>query len=72
MKVKEKVFSFPVADADFVKSVRSRIITRCVAVAKKPEGVAVRDTKDSRKKTLFFTHEEWNAFVAGVKDSEFG
>jgi len=68
----KKKFSFPVADADFRKSVRSRIITWCVAVAITPEGVAVRDTKDRRKKTLFFTHDEWKAFVAGVKDGEFG
>ena len=66
-----KKFSFPVSDGDFKKSVRSRIITWCVAVAVTPEGVAVRDTKDPSKKTLFFTREEWRAFTGGVKDGEF-
>jgi ribosomal protein S26 len=65
-------FSFPVADKNFKKSARSRIITWCVSVAVTPRGVAVRDTKDRRKRTLFFTHNEWKAFVAGVKDGEFG
>ena len=44
---------------------------RCVAVAKKGDVIAVRDTKDAAKTTLSFTHEEWEAFVAGVKNGEF-
>lgn len=68
---KKKVFSFSVNDSSFRKSSYSRIITWCVAVAVTPDGVAVRDTKDHRKKTLFFTHDEWKAFVAGVKKGEF-
>ena len=62
---------FPVKDKDFRKSAQSRIITWCVAVAVTPKGVAVRDTKDPRKKTLFFTKGEWRAFVKGVKNREF-
>ena len=65
-------FRFPVKDGDFRKSSFSRIITWCVAVAVTPKGVAVRDTKDRRKKTLFFTRGEWRAFVKGVKGGEFG
>ena len=66
-----KSFRFPVKDTDFRKSVQSRIITWCVAVAVTPKGVAVRDTKDRRKRTLFFTRDEWRAFVRGVKNGEF-
>jgi len=66
-----KDFMFPVDDSAFKKSSHSRIITFCVAVALKPEGVALRDTKDNTKHTLFFTHGEWKAFVKGVKDGEF-
>jgi hypothetical protein len=62
-----------VEDGDFRKSSRSSSGGQyCVAVAQKPEGVAVRDTKDPKNKTLFFSHEEWNAFTAGVKAGEFG
>ncbi len=49
----------------------SRIITWCVSVAKTSQGVAVRDTKDKTKKTLFFKPDEWRAFVKGVKNGEF-
>jgi len=62
---------FPVKDKEFRKSAKSRIITWCVAVAVTPKGVAVRDTKDRKKKTLFFTNDEWKAFVRGVKGGEF-
>jgi hypothetical protein len=68
----EKPFSFPVADDDFHKSSKSQLTNSCVAVARKSEGVAVRDTKDPEGKTLFFSHEEWNAFTDGVKAGEFG
>jgi hypothetical protein len=43
----------------------------CVAVAIKPEGVAVRNSQDSSKTTVFFSAEEWIAFVKGVKSDEF-
>jgi len=66
-------FRFPVKDEDFMKSSQSTAqpLLWCVAVAVTPRGVAVRDTKDSRKKTLFFTRNEWKAFIKGVKKSEF-
>jgi len=64
-------FRFPVKNEDFRKSAQSRIITWCVAVAITPKGVAVRDTKDRKKKTLFFTKGEWRVFVKGVKSGEF-
>lgn len=69
-----KKFSFSVKDADFKKSSYSHpggIINQCVAVAKTDQGVAVRDTKNKTGSTLFFRHDEWDAFVAGVKNDEF-
>ena len=71
----KKKFSFPVADADFHSSkgwCGNR--PQCVIVASKSEGVGVRDSKETgkRKRTLFFTHDEWKAFISGVKANEFG
>lgn len=43
----------------------------CVSVAITPEAIGVRDTKDATKTTLVFTHEEWSAFIDGVKKGEF-
>jgi hypothetical protein len=45
----------------------------CVEVGQMPGGsVTVRDTKDSdRRMALVFTHDEWDAFVKGVKAGEF-
>jgi hypothetical protein len=44
----------------------------CVEVGRSDDGaVLVRDTKDRARPTLFFTDEEWTAFVAGVKAGEF-
>lgn len=44
----------------------------CVEVAVNLPGVvAVRDTKDRDGAALVFTHSEWEAFVAGVRDGEF-
>lgn len=64
--------SFKVDDGDFVKSSWSKNNPKtCVMVAKKKEGVAVRDSKDSGKTTLRFTHAEWNAFRRGIKADEF-
>lgn len=71
---KKKKFSFSVADQDFKKSSYTNpggIINRCVAVAIKSEGVAVRNSNDPTKNTTFFTPEEWEAFIRGVKDGEF-
>ncbi|WP_328459822.1 DUF397 domain-containing protein [Actinoplanes sp. NBC_00393] len=44
----------------------------CVEVAINLPGiVAVRDTKDPDGAALVFTHSEWVAFLAGVRDGEF-
>lgn len=67
-------FRFPVEDSMFKKSsftARGGIITCCVAVAIRPEGVATRNSNDETKNTVFYTHDEWRAFVKGVKNGEF-
>ena len=58
-------------DEDFVKSGWCGNRPQCVAVARTSAGVAVRDTKDTDKTTLVFTHEEWDLFTKGVKDGQF-
>ncbi len=35
------------------------------------KGVAIRDTKDEAKTTLFFTPAEWDAFSRGMKAGKF-
>jgi len=42
----------------------------CVAV-RIGDSVDVRDTKDAKSSTLSFTKDEWQTFVAGVKNGEF-
>ncbi|MEU0516726.1 DUF397 domain-containing protein [Streptosporangium sp. NPDC006007] len=45
----------------------------CVEVAALPGGgQAVRDSKNPGGPVLTFTPGEWNAFISGVKDGEFG
>ncbi|WP_030908540.1 DUF397 domain-containing protein [Streptosporangium amethystogenes] len=39
--------------------------------AEHPALIAVRDSKDPDGPKLFFTPAEWDAFVSGVKASEF-
>jgi len=65
-----KVFSFPVADADFKRSGWCGNRPKCVEVAVMVEGVAVRDSKNPEGGTLYFDHEEWSAFVKGVSAGE--
>ena len=69
--MKPKSFRFTVKNSDFVKSIWSGRHSKCVEVARKPEGVAVRDSKSPDGGTLFFTNEEWEAFTHGVKSGEF-
>jgi hypothetical protein len=56
-------------EAGFVKSSLSGS-SGCVEVARSPDGVVVRDSKD-RTMNLRFSINEWTAFVAGVKAGEF-
>ena len=43
----------------------------CVEVARHPNSVTIRDSKDPHGPTLTFTHPEWNACLAGTRDGEF-
>ncbi len=66
------VYTFHVDHKDFKKSSWSKNNPKtCVMVATKDEGVAIRDSKNPGKATLFFSNDEWSAFVMGVKDGEF-
>ncbi|MFW0871100.1 MAG: DUF397 domain-containing protein [Patescibacteria group bacterium] len=72
MPSKNRSFRFGVPDDKFKKSNWSKNNPKtCVEVASVDEGVAVRDSKDPDKGALYFTHAEWSAFTAGVKDGEF-
>jgi len=64
---------FRVSDADSASSTYtdSTKYTWCVEVARKKRGVAVRDARNRGAGTLFFTNNEWQAFVNGVKNGEF-
>lgn len=67
-------FQFPVKDSDFKKSSYTNpggIINRCVEVAITPMGVVVRNSNDKSKNTVFYTRDEWKAFIDGVKNNEF-
>lgn len=64
--------SFKVLDNDFrVSSWSKNNPKTCVAVAIKPKGVAVRNSNDPSKQTVFFSHPEWKAFLKGAKSGEF-
>ena len=43
----------------------------CVEVRVDADAVQVRHSKDCRGAVLTFTHQEWKAFLAGVKSGEF-
>ena len=64
---------FRVTDADFVRSTitTSTEFNWCVEVARKRQGVAVRDSENPGAGTLFFSNNEWQAFIGGVKNGEF-
>ena len=63
---------FRVKKSDFkVSTSTSQGCDWCVEVARTRKGVAVRDSKNRTAGTLFFTNNEWAAFVNGVKGDEF-
>jgi hypothetical protein len=59
--------------ARWIKSSYSGPQGNCVEVARLSEDeVAVRNSRDPAGPTLIFTASEWNAFLAGARDGEFG
>ena len=64
-----KGFRFPVKDSDFRHGWCGNR-PKCVSVAVTDAGVAIRDTKDETKNTLFFTHDEFEAFKDAVKRND--
>ncbi len=64
----------PVTQLDWRRSSLCSTHGSCVEVAQTPDGgVAIRngETPDTAP-VLFFTRDEWEAFVAGVRAGEFG
>lgn len=43
----------------------------CVEVSIRPNGVAVRDSKNPIGPELHFTRQEWRVFLLGVRSDEF-
>jgi hypothetical protein len=58
-------------DDDFQKASLCRNCAHCVAVEHNDDIVAVRNTNDKSKLTLLFTKDEWQLFIAGVKQGDF-
>jgi len=62
------------ADSHGLRFERSRFcnVGACVEVAKSPDGLrVVRDAKQDDGPLLWFTRDEWQAFIAGVKAGQF-
>jgi predicted secreted Zn-dependent protease len=45
--------------------------TNCLEVAATSTGVLVRHSNDTAGQILSFSYDEWQAFVAGVRNNEF-
>jgi len=54
----------------FRKSTFSGKQHNCVGVSMNEDSVLVVNTK-TKKEIVSFTHDEWKAFIAGVKNDEF-
>jgi hypothetical protein len=64
---------FDRATAQWFKSTRSNGGGgNCVEACRLADGgMAIRDSKDPAGPILFFTPDEWKAFIGGAKDGEF-
>jgi hypothetical protein len=63
---------FDLSSAQWFKSLHSGGSDECIEVAWLPAGnVGVRDSKNPAGPALVFTPGEWDAFTAGVRDSEY-
>ncbi|OJI08902.1 MAG: hypothetical protein COV08_02715 [Candidatus Vogelbacteria bacterium CG10_big_fil_rev_8_21_14_0_10_49_38] len=62
-----------VDDQGFATSSITFITNRrtCVSAKIGSDAVLIRNTEDPQEKTLSFSHEEWRAFIHGVKQNEF-
>lgn len=59
-------------DLNWQKADGSHANNNCVETAKLPEGgVAVRNSRFPQAAHLYFTADEWQAFISGVKNGEF-
>jgi Domain of unknown function (DUF397) len=58
------------SNAKWHKSARSGP-SGCVEIAILEREVGLRDSKDREGPVLVFRFDEWNAFLAGVRDGEF-
>jgi hypothetical protein len=57
---------------DWTKSSYSSESANCVQVRLDDGEIWVRDSKDPDGPVLKFTGAEWDAFIAGARDGEFG
>lgn len=66
-------YSIPSPDGlEFVKSPYSASSGACVAVAHDPTGGRwVRHSRDPEGLAIYYTEDEWSAFLAGAKDGFF-
>ena len=72
MIVESKGLRVDLSRAVWRKSVRSSgNCDNCVEVAFVDGAIAVRDSKNPTGPALVYTHDEWDAFIGGVKDGEF-
>ncbi|TVZ04707.1 DUF397 domain-containing protein [Trebonia kvetii] len=62
----DEVYSGP-----WIKSSYSGYSGECVEISA-GDMIRVRDSKHTRGAILSFTQAEWNAFVSGVRNGEFG
>lgn len=58
-------------DKDFKKSSLCNFDPVCVEVARKEGLVAIRSSRKPDQDPVVFDHNEWGAFIAGVKNGEF-
>jgi hypothetical protein len=59
-------------ELEFVTSPQSASSGQCVAVAKDPAGGRwIRHSQNSEGPAIYYTEDEWSAFLAGAKDGFF-
>jgi hypothetical protein len=68
--MKEEAVVEPQQSAQWRRSRRCESAS-CVEVTSHSGGIALRDSKHPDGAILLFSHAEWDAFVAGVRDGDF-